>query len=65
MKIRLTFKDQRPIQEIEADHWEIEDNIVKFYRLAGKELSVAAAMAAECLAVYNMGCLVGFEVVSA
>jgi len=63
MKILLTFKEiylseGRVVTKtlIEAGSWLFEDGLVKFY--AEKEPS-------KCIAVYDMGCLVGFEVIDA
>lgn len=64
MKIRLMFKQiyslgGKPADsvEIEASSWSIDDQRLILYRKPGKpEDSFQAA-------VYDMGCLVGFEVV--
>lgn len=55
MKIRLLFKDQRPDKQIEAGSWLIEDGLVKFF---------SARTPLKGTAVYDMDCLLGFEVAS-
>jgi len=67
MKIRLTFKDQRPIHEIEADGWDFVDGLVRFDRKVAISSSPGnqVALKSKPIAVYVMNCLLGFEVVSA
>jgi len=63
MKIRITFKevflsDGKVVTnaEVEADSWLIEGGLVSFKRTEKGRLTE--------IAVYDMGCVLGFEVVS-
>lgn len=65
MKIRLTFKSMYDLlpTTLEADSWRIGDGVVTFSRSRTDQLAPGEFSVSRQVAVYDMGCLVGFEVI--